>query len=113
MYEMRESVGCRSRLLLRGKERSRLAIVGVRNDEINGTISQSMEHSNEQTLGQNPPLCDSIQKIWMVSADIQAGKGSEKIPSRERDAGTLSTVTRVVYSLNRFHSSWERFLDKD
>ena len=88
-------------------------MVGVRNDEMNGAASQPMPHSSERTLGQKPSRWDSIPKSWMVSRDTQAWGRSGVTTSQEYTLITMSVVTRAVYLLNRFHSSWERFLDKD
>ena len=108
-----ESVGCKNRLLSNGKDRSRSVMVGVRTDEMNGAASQPISHSNERSLGQKPSRWDSIAKSWIVSRDTQAWGRFGATNSQEHIPYTASAVTRAVYLLNRFHSSWEIFLDKD
>jgi hypothetical protein len=109
-------VGCRSRFLSRGRISVRVLIVGVRNDEMNGTksqpVSQPTLYSNPRSRGQNSPRCDSIARIWMVSTDTQAA-GRLNTPHRGFFPGVLRVITRAVYFLNRSHSSRERSLNRD
>ena len=88
-------------------------MVGVRKDEVDGASFQLTFHRNERTLGQKASRWDSIAKSWMVSRDTQARERFWVTTGWEYTLSTTSAVTRAVYLLNRFHSSWERFLDKD
>jgi hypothetical protein len=104
-------VGCRNRLFSVGRVRSKVVIVGARNNEMDGTKSQPMLHPTARSRGQNSPRCDSIARIWMVSADTRTTGGLNMITGDL--PGILKMITRAVYFLNRSHSSRERFLDRD
>jgi len=74
-------VGCRSRLLSRGRVRSRSVIVGVRNDEMNGTVSQPMLHSNRQSPGQT----------LLAATPSRGVEWSPRIPRLEDELGRIHT----------------------
>jgi hypothetical protein len=78
---------------------------------MDGTKSQPKLHATARSRGQNSPRCDSIPRIWMVSADTRATGWLDMVPFVLPGASRM--VTRAVYFLNRSHSSRERFLDRD